>query len=150
MNFLKVKFSDQASYFTIKSVTDTNLSKNIVEKIGAQSLLEAIKEYNLLVQKEFEVHFNEYKKDWKTITPEVSQYFKLTVKRIVDFYNHLEVVNYSLENQKQIEEYIQHFYQDSTVNEQIIAAQKLWELLAITLEVSEDVILDDDTSSLKV
>lgn len=149
MNFLKVKFPDQSSYFTIKSVTDTHLSRNIVEKIGAQSLLEAIKEYNLLVQKEFEVRFNEYKKDRKTITPEVSQYFKLTVKRIVDFYNHLEAVHYSLENQKQIEEYVQHFYQASIVNEQIIAAQKLWELLANTLDVSEEVFLKDDTSSLK-
>ena len=61
----------------------------------------------------------------------------------------MEAVHYSLENQKQIEEYVQHFYQASTVNEQIIAAQKLWELLANTLDVSEEIILEDDTSSLK-
>ncbi len=149
VKFLKIKFPDKASYFTIKSVTDDNLSTNIVEKVGAKTILEASKEYNLLVQKEFEERFNEYKKDRQSITPEISNYFKLTVKRIVDFYNNFEAVNCSLENQKQIEECIQHFYQDSTVKEQIIAAQKLWESLVSALDASQEITLADETGSLK-
>lgn len=149
-DFMKTKFPDKAEYFTLNSVRDSSMSSKIVEKIGPKLLLDAIKEYNLYIQRKFADKYNEYKKDRKSITPEVSNYFKSTVKRISKYYNNFEEINYSYEVVTQIEECILHFYQDKTVKEQLEAAHKLWDVLNNKLNVSIEENPNDLNNSFKI
>ena len=87
-------------------------------------MLQAIDEYNELANKQMEQRLEDYKQDRKKITPEIHQKFVETIHLIDDFYK----MHTNCESHEQ-EEAIQKFMQGDTVNEQLQAAESVYELL---------------------
>lgn len=129
VNFLRTKFPEQKNMITETSITEKWPAQRVIQAIGTEKLLKAIEEYNDLAQKEFSLKEQKYYQDRANITPEISNIFKLTVRRINTYFEIKENYNYSLEMQKRIEELIRHFLQDNTVQEQLLAAECLWKIL---------------------
>lgn len=145
VQFLKSKFPNHSQIITTQTIQNAIFASQIVETIGTQDLLNAIEEYNLIMQKQLQNDLEAYKMDRRKITPEISELFQKTVERIQTYYSCNEKKCYSLEIQIQIEEAIQHFYQDHTVQEQLISANTIWNTLnqTINLDCQSNEILKD-------
>lgn len=128
ISFLRQKFPEQEELFPDRLRLTESSSIEIVAKLGTTNLLEAINEYNELVNSRVQKSLEEYKQDRKNITPEVHKQFVDTIHMINDFYKS-EVTYASYEEQSQKEEAIQKFLQGDTVQEQLDAAKNVWELL---------------------
>ena len=122
--FLKQKFPEYKELFSSQSVITPRNSQEIVKNIGTAKLLQAIDEYNELANKQMEQRLEDYKQDRKKITPEIHQKFVETIHLIDDFYK----MHTNCESHEQ-EEAIQKFMQGDTVNEQLQAAESVYELL---------------------
>lgn len=147
VTFLVQKFPNCSEIITLRTITDSYYAEKIVQVIGTEALLSAINEYNQMVQNEFDVRSAEYKKNRKTITPEISAFFKNTLFRINQYYEMGEFDHYSYENQKRIEQCILRFFQDSTIQEQILAAKNLTNLLStVNLETNFNSSFDNSFS----
>lgn len=133
--FLKSKFPNHSQIITAQTIQNAIFASQIIETIGTQNLLSAIEEYNLMMQKQLQNDLEAYKMDRKKVTPEISELFQKTVERIQTYYLHNEKNHYSLEIQIQIEDAIQHFYQDHTVQEQLISANTIWNTLNQTINL---------------
>lgn len=124
IDFLRHRFPEHENLFPkYFSITERS-SKELIEQLGTDSLLEAIEEYNLIQTEKINVSFEQYKQDRKTITPEIHQQFVDTITLINNFYN--SDLNYQAYN---AEEAIRKFIQSGTVKEQLEAAKQVWELL---------------------
>lgn len=127
--FLNQKFPNQSEMITLRTVCDSYYAEKMIQAIGTKELLHAINEYNQMVQHQFALRHAEYKKNRKTITPQISAVFKHTLHRINQYYEACEFDHFSHEQQKVIENFILHFFQDSTVQEQLLAAKNVWNVL---------------------
>lgn len=121
-DFLRSKFPEHLDLFKIGSVKN---NMDIVYEIGTNNLLQAIREYNEMVQARIAQRREEYINDRKSITPDIHQIFVDTVELINCCYKDCE--NYGLYSEA--EESIRKFFQAGTVAEQLEAAQVVRELL---------------------
>lgn len=126
--FLRKKFPEQSEIFPEYSEITERQARDIVEKIGTSNLSTAINEYNKIVSYRLNKRLEEYKQDRKNITPEIHKQFTQTIHMINEFYK--TDTNYeSYDKRVQIEEIIQRFIQEETVEEQLQAAESIRELL---------------------
>lgn len=144
IEFLKQKFPEYQSLFTISSVTRSNYADAIVDKIGADRLLAAINEYNTIAIDKFNNRYENYRRDRSNITPEVEEIFKATKGLIQKFYEIGESFDSGLEKDK-IEEIIRVFLQGDTVKEQLEAAKVVIDVMTSKMSLSES-----DEKSIKV
>ena len=123
--FLKNKFSSNTELINMRAIEDSSTSNKLIESIGANNLLDAINEFNILSNKSFKVRSKKFREDRKKLTPEISILFKRIVKFIDNFYNNEEYNNYEFNDIKSLEEDIKLFYQADTVTEQLYALNRL-------------------------
>lgn len=123
--FLKNKFSSNTELINMRAIEDSSTSNKLIESIGANNLLDAINEFNILSNKSFKVRSEKFREDRKKLTPEISILFKRIVKFIDNFYNNEEYNNYEFNDIKSLEEDIKLFYQADTVTEQLYALNRL-------------------------
>ena len=124
IDFLRKRFPEQENLFPKYFSINEHSSKELIDKLGTASLLEAIEEYNVLQTERITLSLESYKKDRQTITPEIHQQFVDTIKLINNFYN--SDLNYFAYN---AEDRIRKFIQSGTVSEQLEASKQVWELL---------------------
>ncbi len=134
VQFLKMRFPEHADLFNEFSVKNDSRSWDIVKAVGTEKLISAINDYNIYAEAKLSEKVENYKRDRASITPEISEYFKKTVKMVQNY--HMSDVEASLEPEEkaEIRETIRKFFQDLTVEEQLVAANRLWESLEQVLD----------------
>ncbi len=125
VNFLKERFPPIASEITISSINSSNGANELIEKINPDELLKAIEEFNNISEIKFQERLSKFIEDKANITPQVSEIFKKTVKRIGLYYENKEYQNIHSELKIKIEELIRHFYHDDSSTNQLKAAEEL-------------------------
>ena len=129
ISFLKKKFPEEealfSSYLSLSWEYRVKISEEIIGKLGHNNLLEAIEEYNELASNRVQKKLEEYKEDRKKITPEIHQKFVKTTQLLNRFYE--ETAGKSSHD---LEETVQRFLQGKTVDEQLEAADSIWNCLA--------------------
>lgn len=146
--FLKQKFPEHEELFPEYLKFTENNSRQIIEKIGINNLVEAINEYNELASDKVKKTLLEYMQDRQNITPEIHQRFVETIALINNFYkNTIQYESYEI--RKKTEEAIQKFIQGETVKEQLEASKVVWELL-LSKDISKtETIAENGTITMK-
>lgn len=135
VQFLQSRFPEHSQIITTQTIQNAIFAGQIIKTIGTKDLLHAIEEYNVLFQKQFYENVKSYVQDRSKITPEISEIFQKTVMRIQVYYLGNEKDTYDIETQKLLEDKIQHFYQDRTVQEQLVCANTIWNTLHQTINL---------------
>lgn len=143
VQYLKSKFPEYESVITETSVQNPIGSRKIVKLIGTKKLLEAIFQYNQIVQQQFHVRLENYDKERQNVTPEISDFFKLTLERINSYYENNEKESYPMEKQRQIEECICNFFHTGKVHEQLSASKNLWDALKVDFRIESSTMNSD-------
>lgn len=148
VNFINQKLSEQPELFTERlTITQSNAAQ-IVERVGANRLLEIINEYNELANDRLNRAFETRAQDKKNITPEVHKQFVETISLINGFYK--TIPEYESDNAKyQTEETIRKFMQANTVSEQLELAQHIKELICKKELDKYETVTGDKTITMK-
>ncbi len=131
-NFLKSKFPNYAEKIDVVYLKDSVATYDIIKLIGVENILQAIDEYNQLVQQRFVVRFQTYLDDRKTITPEISQIFKTTLLYIRKYYFEERENNLDMDTISKIRELIRVFMHSNRVEEQLLAAQEICKTFGVS------------------
>ena len=134
VNFLKSKFPKYSNLITPYSIKDERASYKLVESIGVNPLMKAIEEYNSIMEKEIAANLEKYKNERKKITPEISRIFKITVRRIDDYFKNNESV--PSEFKQELDRKIHDFFQADNVEEQLNASKSILLLIQGPIEIS--------------
>lgn len=151
VSFMVQKFPEQEVYFNREFKLGENFPTKAVKEIGVQNLLNAINEYNDRAKILFEERKNRYLNERKSITPEMHKIFADTVQLINEFYK--RGANYrSVEEKMLIESTIREFFHESTIEQQLNAANTLSTLIVLDEPKLEDTmeLTEENLSSLKM
>ena len=114
-------------------VIDSDVASRFISEVGVDRLLSLVDKYNIYMQQEINRRYYNYKDDRNSITPEISNLFKTTLKFIKEYYK-----NESLGNDKLLEEQIRLFFQSDSVEEQRVAASNICKSLRSGLSNESD------------
>ena len=107
---------------------DFRNSRNIIERVGYQNMVQAIQKYNEESKRRIEEGRKAYDADKDSITPDVHELFVSTVQLVRKMYaeQYFDTID-SLEANELIKN-IQHFYQEIKVEDQVFYAQKIHQM----------------------
>ena len=86
------------------------------------------------MEKEIAANLEKYKNERKKITPEISRIFKITVRRIDDYFKNNESV--PSEFKQELDRKIHDFFQADNVEEQLNASKSILSLMQDPIEIS--------------
>ena len=118
IKFLKTRLNIDESIIN-NSIKNKEEANKLIDIVGEEKIYNTILEYNKNVKESVSKTRKEYIEQRSTITEEISDIFKKTVKRIKSFYNNKEQNNYSSIEISEIEENIRLFFQQSSIEEQL-------------------------------
>ncbi len=139
--FMQTKFPEHQNLFTISSINDSERSSSIVNAIGTEALLEAIREYNEKALPAFRVRNAVYIKDHDNISFEDHNAILQTVHLISETYS-INMEFDTPEKKALLEEAIRRFYQLPTVQDQLEAAKIVWDILGPKLDETAQLEID--------
>lgn len=149
VGFLRQKFPEHEELFPDYKVSFSGTeSEKIVDKLGVDSLLEAIGEYNEKAAEKAKQNLEQYKEDRKSITPIIHEQFTQTIALINDLYKNRDIFQ-SLDERVQMEEAIQGFLQGDTVIEQQKSAKRVYELVKAR-ELNKSEVTNEETQEIKM
>lgn len=134
IEFLKSKFPEQADLFTASSIADRSRAQDIIAKLGARNLLEAINEYNEIARSDMDKKFETYREERQSITSEEHDKFVSTVKAVNAFYQTPEATS-----RADVESVIKKFFQGKSKHEQLEAADQVLTMLEVAVSVLPNV-----------
>lgn len=134
IEFLKSKFPEQADLFTASSIADRSRAQDIIAKLGARNLLEAINEYNEIARSDMDKKFETYREERESITSEEHDKFVSTVKAVNAFYQTPEATS-----RADVESVIKKFFQGKSKHEQLEAADQVLTMLEVAVSVLPNV-----------
>lgn len=127
LEFLRKKFPGNEALFSEASVFDSSNSQDIVQKLGAKNILDAINEYNAKVKAEIEKKFESYRAERASITPEEHEQFIHTVRTVDEFYKTPEA-----SSRPEVEDTIKQFFHGKSKEAQLEASNKILTILSAT------------------
>ncbi|MFG6318991.1 MAG: hypothetical protein K1W33_03895 [Clostridia bacterium] len=148
IGFLREKFSEHEELFPEYLRLTESTSQDIIQALGTTALLGAIDEYNELAKNKASESLEKYKEDRKNITPEVHDKFVSTIALINNFYKGDKKFE-DYDDRLKTEESIQRFLQSSTIEEQLEAAESVWELLPNRAIQRENTAMEGETISMR-
>ncbi len=148
IGFLREKFSEHEELFPEYLRLTESTSQDIIQALGTTALLGAIDEYNELAKNKASESLEKYKEDRKNITPEVHDKFVSTIALINNFYKGDKKFE-DYDDRLKTEESIQRFLQSSTIEEQLEAAESVWELLPNRAIQRENTTIEGETISMR-
>ena len=122
ITFLKTKFPDFASKLSYYAFSNGVLD-DIIEKYGTNYVLSVIDQYNQIYESQFLIRNMHYKQDRQTITPEISELFKATLKLVINLFGSEEV-------SPELMDTLKNFFHGNTVDMQVKAALQIQKLTA--------------------
>ena len=123
--FLQSKFPNYAELIEHTDLTNKEASSKLVEQIGTDNLLKAIDEYNDIATMRLDESLNEYKKDRETITDDIDNRFKDTLRFISSYYDNGLDKYLTVEEEVRFEMMVLAFLQSNDVKSQVLASQDL-------------------------
>lgn len=129
LNFLKEQVPECRDVLSLIIFRDSEAARRAIQLIGVERLLMLVEQYNQLSEKALEERYQLYKQDRLTITEDISNIFKRTVKAIDTRYKNPDDT-IDLEDKN----LIKIFFHASRVNEQLLAATTLCQKWGISLE----------------
>lgn len=148
IGFLREKFPENEELFPEYLRFTESASQEIIQTLGTTALLGAIDEYNELVKIRASGNLEKYKEDRKSITPEIHNKFVSTIALINNFYKGDKKFE-DYDDRLQTEGSIQKFLQSSTVEEQLAAAETVWDLLPSRAIQRDETSIGDDTITMR-
>lgn len=143
IEFLREKFPEHEELFPKHLNFTISHSQKIIKAIGATALLDAINEHNEKMSIVANENLEKHKQDRASITPEIHDKFVSTIALINNFYkDNVRYDPYSNERFR-IEGMIQKFMQGNTVEEQLAAAESIWEVLPEKISQREETTVDN-------
>lgn len=134
VDFLKSKFPEHTDLFNTFSINRTEQAQDIIEKIGAQNLLNAINEYNEIARSDMDKKFEVYRSERQSITSDEHDKFVSTVHAIDAFYKTPEA-----SSRYDVESVIKKFFHGKSKQEQLEAADSVLTMLDVTAAVLPNV-----------
>lgn len=137
-SFLIKNFPQLAYLINYRIFCDSNRAEKFVEAVGVESLLSAFNEYNEAFLVEYNMKYQQYVEDRRTITPEISIIFKQTVQFIDKFYRDDMELTLSMSAMYEFRELVRRFFHSDSVESQLLAANKICEMFNINIEFNSD------------
>lgn len=122
--FLREKIPECSDIITSRTIMMGGYTDSIIDRVGLDRVIATIDEFNLMTMEKFNNRYREYKKDRESMTPEIEEIFKNTIRLIDNFYMNGEQFD-SMEDKYKVEEMIRIFLQGDTVREQLSAAKSI-------------------------
>jgi len=148
IEFLRKKFSENEELFPEYLRLTESTSQNIIQTLGTTAVLDVIDEYNELAKNKANENLEKYKEDRKNITPKIHDKFVSTIALINNFYKGDKKFE-DYDDRLKTEDSIQRFLQSSTVEEQLVAAETVWELLPSRAVQKDNMTMESETISMR-
>lgn len=111
IDYLQLRFLQIKGILNPTSIKNPEIVDKVIDTVGEEELIAAIQEYNIYTKQATENSRKRYIQQRRQISPEVSEIFKKTVKKIDSFYKNKEYESYTPEEFAALKEDIRLFFQ---------------------------------------
>lgn len=134
LTFLLQAFPQAEGLLSHRAFSSVEAAEELVQVIGVEPLLQVISKYNDIVRAQFDANYKKYMEDRSSITPEISNIFKQTVKFIDTFYLNEQDATLSMDDLYRFKELVRLFFHSNTVDAQLLAATEINQMFGLNFE----------------